>query len=466
MLWPRTGTMALATMVWLAAPGFAQEKPAQEKAAQERAGDKQAEKKKEWKDRAEYELYESIVKTKDPHQWLAAIQAWKQQYPESEYADVRRQLTLEAYRALNQPREAFAAAQDVLKDNPNDLVALSAMVGYIYSLVPVSASAPDPGQSQDLAAAEQAARTILDNIDVICSKNNRPANMTDQEAGDKKPALRAFAQKTLGYIALVRKDYPKAEAELTKALELDPRQGQVSFWLGEAVLAQNREHPEKQPQALYHFARAACYSGAGGLPASDRSQVRDYLTKAYTQYHGSADGLDPLLAQAGAQALPPAGFTIKSKAEVERERIEAEEAAARANPMLALWKRVHQELASDHGAAYFENSMKGALLPGGAEGVKKFRGRLVSAVPAGRPRLLVLAIENPAKPDATLKLDSPLSGKMEPGAEISFEGVAESYTKDPFMVTFRAGRAQIEGWTAKSSAARHGAASRKSEARE
>jgi tetratricopeptide (TPR) repeat protein len=259
--------MALATMVWLAAPGFAQEKPAQEKAAQERAGDKQAEKKKEWKDRAEYELYESIVKTKDPHQWLAAIQAWKQQYPESEYADVRRQLTLEAYRALNQPREAFAAAQDVLKDNPNDLVALSAMVGYIYSLVPVSASAPDPGQSQDLAAAEQAARTILDNIDVICSKNNRPANMTDQEAGDKKPALRAFAQKTLGYIALVRKDYPKAEAELTKALELDPRQGQVSFWLGEAVLAQNREHPEKQPQALYHFARAACYSGAGGLPA-------------------------------------------------------------------------------------------------------------------------------------------------------------------------------------------------------
>src|ERR1700684_2875141 len=28
-------------------------------------------KKKEWKDRAEYDLYESITKTQDPNQWLA-----------------------------------------------------------------------------------------------------------------------------------------------------------------------------------------------------------------------------------------------------------------------------------------------------------------------------------------------------------------------------------------------------------
>ncbi|HLH39904.1 MAG TPA: hypothetical protein VKX39_12210 [Bryobacteraceae bacterium] len=458
--------MALATMILVAVPAFAQDKPVPERAAQEKAGDKQQEKKREWKDRAEYDLYESIVKTQDPNQWLAVLNNWKERYPESDYADVRRQLYLEAYRALNKPGEAFAAAQDVLKDNPNNLVALSAIVGYIYNLVPISSAPLSPQQSQDLAVAEQAAHTILDNTDVIYSRDNRPANMTDQEASGKKPALRVFAQKTLGYIALVRKDYPKAQTELTKALAMDPNQGQVSFWLGEAVLAQNKEHPETQPEALYDFARAASYSGAGSLPANDRKQVQDYLIKVYTQYHGSAQGLDRLMTQASAQALPPAGFTIKSKADVEREKIEAEEAAARANPMLALWKRIHQELASENGAAYFENSMKGALLPGGAEGVTKFRGRLISATPAERPRTLVLAIENPDKPDATLKLDSPLSGKMEPGGEISFDGVADSYTKDPFMVTFSVEKGQIEGWTGKSTPAKRTTVSRKSGAGE
>ncbi len=67
--------------------------------------------------------------------------------------------------------------------------------------------------------------------------------------------------------------------------------------------------------------------------------------------------------------------------------------------------------------------------------------------PATRPKEIVLAIENGTTPDATLKLDSALPGRMEPGAEIEFDGVAESYTKDPFMVTFKVEKSHIEGWS-------------------
>lgn len=419
-------------------------------------------KKREWKDRAEYDLYESIVKTQDPNQWLTALNNWKQQYPESEYADVRRQLYLETYRALNKPGEAFVAAQDVLKDNPNNLVALSAIVGYIYNLVPMNSAALTPAQNSDLDIAQKAAQTILDNTDTVYSKDNRPANMTDQQANDAKPSLRAFSQKTLGYIALVRKDYEKAQTELTKALQMDPNQGQVSFWLAEAVLAQNKQHPELQPVALYNFARAAGYSGTGSLPAADRKQVQDYLTKVYTQYHGSTDGLDKLMAQANTQAIAPQGFTIKSKADLDREKAEADDAAAKANPMLALWKSIHQELVGDGGVAYFENNMKGAALPGGANGVTKFKGKLISMTPATRPKELVLAIEDSNKADVTLKVDSPLPGKMEPDGMIEFDGVAESYTKDPFMVTFAVEKSHIEGWTGKNAPARKPAANGKS----
>ncbi len=402
------------------------------------------EKKKEWKDRGEYDIYESITRTQDPNQWLAAIEKWKQQYPQSDYSDVRRQLALETYRALNKPREAFNAAEEVLKDNPNNLVALSAIVGYIYSLVPLGTNPLSSQQQSDLDTAEKAAQSILSNLDAVYSKDNRPPAMTDAQASQAKPQLRSFAQKTLGYIALVRKDNKKAQTELTKALQLDPNQGQVSFWLGTAMLAQNQTNPELQPSALFEFARSAAYDGPGALPAGDRKQVQDYLTKVYTQYHGSAEGLDKLMASAKSSALPPAGPIVKSKIDVERERIEAEELAARANPMLALWKRLKAELQGPEGAFYFENNMKGALMPAGVNGVTKFKGRIVSMVPESRPKEIVLSIDN--GPDATLQLKDALPGRMDPGAEIEFDGVAESYTKDPFMVTFSVEKSHVEGW--------------------
>src|SRR5215472_4019542 len=132
------GAVATLAVFWLVALLHAQENK---------------EKKKEWKDRAEYDLYESITKTQDPNQWLAALDKWKQQYPASDYTDVRRQLTLETYRALKKPREAFNTAQDVLKDNPNNLVALSAIVEYVYALVPSGESQLSRQQESDLDAA-------------------------------------------------------------------------------------------------------------------------------------------------------------------------------------------------------------------------------------------------------------------------------------------------------------------------
>src|SRR5277367_1680929 len=100
---------------------------------------------KAWKDRSEYDLYEAITKTQDPSQWLAILDKWKTQYTQSDYTDVRRQMYLTTYRALNKPSEAFNAAVEVLKDNPNNLVALSAIVGYVYPLVPLNSQ---PGAEQ------------------------------------------------------------------------------------------------------------------------------------------------------------------------------------------------------------------------------------------------------------------------------------------------------------------------------
>ena len=94
--------------------------------------------------------------------------------------------------------------------------------------------------------------------------------------------------------------------------------------------------------------------------------------------------------------------------------------------------------------------MKGAALPGGATtGVKKFKGTLISQKPALNPKELVVGITSPDTPEVTLKLETPLRGKAEPGTVIQFAGVPSAFSKDPFMLTFDVdSKDKIAGWPA------------------
>lgn len=405
----------------------------------------QEKKKPDWKDPAEYDLYKPITQTQDPKLWLESLDKWTKQYPQSELADIRRQLYLETYRQLGKTREAFNAAFDVQRDNPNNLFALSTIVGFIYQLTPASPA--------DLDIAERATTRILANLDGIYAKENRPTEMSDADAAKAKPDMRVFAQKTAGWIDWTRKDFKRAEVELAKAIALDPKQAQVSYWLGDAMLEQNKTNPEKQPIALYDFARAAAYDGPTSLPAVDRQNLMAYLNTAYVKYHGSDEGLEKLLASARSSALPPPGFQIKSAAQIEKERIEAEQAFDKAHPERALWKDLKAALTAPAGDTYFETNMRDALVP-------RLKGKLVATSPAAKPKELVLAIENSAG-DVTLKLDGALPGKMEPGGEIEFEGIAKSFTKDPFMVTFETERTKLSGWTGKNESLKKSSSSKK-----
>jgi hypothetical protein len=412
------------------------------------------EKKKEWKDRAEYDFYDAALKDSNAAARLDSLAKWKRHYPQSDYSDVRLQIYLVTYRQLDRVREAFDTAAEILTDNPNHVVALATIAGNIYLINSPSAA--------DLETAEKTCDYILTNLDTIYGADKRPADTKEADWAKAKPEMKAFAQKTLGWIYWTRKDAERAEVELTKALRLDPTQGQVSYWLASAILAQNKTKPEKQPEALFHYARAASYDGSGSLPANDRKQIQAYLAKAYAQYHGSGDGLEQLIASAKTSVMPGAGFQIPSAGEVLKAQQEAEEAAAQANPMLALWNSIKTELTGDGGADYFEARMKDALVPGGVGGVDKLKGKIVSMTPAGRPKELVLAIQDPNEGDAILKLDGALPGKMQPGSEIEFEGVARAFTKQPFMVTFEVEKTKVLGWTGKNEVSRKSTGAKKS----
>jgi hypothetical protein len=111
-------------------------------------------------------------------------------------------------------------------------------------------------------------------------------------------------------------------------------------------------------------------------------------------------------------------------------------------PYVALWKSIKRELIGPDGASYFESSLRDAMLP-------TIRGKVVQLEPAVKPKNVMLAIEDGKTADATLKFNLPLPGKVEPGTELSFEGIPESYTATPFMVVFAVEKDNLHGWTGK-----------------
>jgi len=239
--------------------------------------------KKEWKNgQEEYNLFQAYQKA-DAKGKVEALDKWKAAFPTSDFAEEREEQFLIVYQQVGMNRQAFDKAAEILKTRPNHFYSLSAIERLVFALTP----APTPA---DLDTAERVSKYILENLDTAFAASNRPADVKEADWTTYKPAMQNAAQATLARIFVQRKDHPKAEIELTKYLHMDPTQGATSLSLGSELLAQNKEHPEKLPLGLYHFARAAAYDGQNSLPAASRKSALDYLTKTYTAYHDVTTG--------------------------------------------------------------------------------------------------------------------------------------------------------------------------------
>ena len=378
----------------------------------------------QWKDRAEYDLVESIGKEADPNKKLALLNQWKEKYPATEFKKIRAGMYLQTYQQLNQPANIYAAAKDVLAEDPKDMFALS-MISYLTPVL--TNTSPDA-----LDMGEKAAQGVLANLDATFAADKKPAQMSAEQWTQQRGLAEAQSYKTLGWISMIRKDAPKAQENFTKSLEKNPAQGDVSYWLGQTIMGMKKV--EMYPLGIWHVARAVAYEGPGALPAQGRQQVNDYLTKAYSGYHGDATGLDELKAKAKAAALPPPDYKLLSVKDIAEAKLKQEEEFMSQNPMLGLWKRIKDELTGPNGQAYFDNSMKEAAIP-------KLRGWVVEQ----RPKEILVAISDKTTPEVTLILDPPFTGKIDPGTELQWECVGKSFSKEPFMVVMDVERKSITG---------------------
>lgn len=378
-----------------------------------------------WVDRAEYDLVEAIKVEKDATRRLTMLETWKEKYPTSKYKKERLQSILTtAQEARNVPKMKAAAAALATED-PNGMAGL---LGKFY----ITQFGLGDKTEASLADAEKSANSILGQLDATFAPDKKLANVTDEAWKKERTTYEVFSLRSLGSIAMQRKDYVGAESQFAKTLAVQPQNAEVSSLLGAVIFSQKK--PEKQSAGLWHYARAASLSGEGALADGPKAQTKAFVEKTYINFHGSREGLDEIYAKATAEVMPPPDFKIVSKLELDMKN---EEELKATNPQLALWLGIKKEIAAD--VAYFDKSLKGV-------GIPKFKGKLISQTPETNPKELVLSIADGITPEVTLKFETALRGKAEPGIELEFEGVPSEFTADPFNMMIDVEADKLTGW--------------------
>jgi hypothetical protein len=302
----------------------------------------------------------------------------------------------------------------------------------LYAVVSAIQRVPDPSPQQ-LATAAKAADQLN-----ICDK--APDGVSATAWTSTRGDLRLDARAALLYIAVTpasraikANDCVAAEAAAMQAIQQFLESVQAAWFLALANVCLAKTDPGKAPVALYELARAAALDPVKGMADAkwQQTNVVPYLEKSYTQFHGAdPQGLKTLKELAVQSPLPPAGFVIKSAGDIARER-EADFESK--NPKLALCMKIKEALSGSDGEHYFQSELKGSA-------VTELQGVLVEASPACRPTELGVAIRLPndtqnAHEEVALKLEKPLTGKPELGAELHWTGVATAFSKDPFLLT-------------------------------
>ena len=112
---------------------------------------------------------------------------------------------------------------------------------------------------------------------MLLTKRIKPANLSDADWEKAKVARISIAHNALAWAAASKKDFSTAENEYTQSLTINPDQGTTSAQFARMLY---EEKVKKYADALFHYARAAQYTGPGpALTATGRQQTMDFFNK-------------------------------------------------------------------------------------------------------------------------------------------------------------------------------------------
>jgi len=377
---------SLTALVWAQAAPAGQAAPANQAAQPQ------------WKDQGESDIGFAANNEKDPVKQMELLKKWEQQYPDS---------ALKSQRVLMMAQAQLKILQGAYQKT-------------------------DPAV---LAAGQKAGQDLEARFKEYFDDANKPAGVTADAWAKARTQTEVQVHLIMAYIAGVQKNDKGAEEELKKLLQADPSQAIASYQLGLTILHEMSVTKDlsRYSEALYDLARSLQVTGPTALPPAVKTQADASLKKQYTNYHGSAEGLDQLTQQTASAALPPADFHLKSINDIEADKAKDHAAWAAQHPDLDFWENIKTALTTQ-GDAYFTNLKDVGFPPAQSDSYKgpaMFTGKVVSQPD---PKQILVNVDNAPAGDCLLKFDDNIKGTIPEGTELQFKGVVEAYTKDPNYV--------------------------------
>jgi hypothetical protein len=247
-----------------------------------------------------------------------------------------------------------------------------------------------------------------------------------------KDQMKGIFDAAIGVSALQDKDYPTAIAHLRPAADANPADFSVVYPLALAYLTppdpKTPLDPANAVNGIWFAARAAAVA-----PPQAQAQIEKYARSQYVKYHAGDDGWADVLAQAKANPMQPAGFTIKPAPTPAEQAHKMVQGTTPEKMDFATWEFVlsngNQE---DQDAVW--NAIKGKAV--------QMNGTVMSSTPT---QFMIAGSSDDIdakKADITLNFEDTVPAKLMPkdAASLDFQGEPSSYTPNPFMMVMDKGR--------------------------
>lgn len=386
------------------------------------------------KDQAEYNAYTNAESQSTPAAKASAIEGFLTTYPNSVVKDGLLGELMTAYTQVPDYAKAIDAADRLLKDDPNNLGALTVEV---YLKVAQAGQSTDPAAKQALLddAAAEAQRGL----------NTTKPIMTPQSDWDtRKGRATPIFDSTLGADADAKKDYADAEkAYIAELKSMKPADTQVpgpalqdTFNLGADYL---HATPPDYLSCAFYAARASYYA-----PEPYKSQMLPTATYCFKKYQGpqppAGQTFDMLQAAAEANVFPPADLGTQFTMYVPPKPSDLAHQAVVSTADLNTLALQDKEFILGNGLQ--EDADKVWAVMNGV--TAEIPGTVISAT-ADQIQLAVSddAIQSKTA-DFTVNMKEPLTDVPATGATIKVVGTFDSYTKVPTMIILKDGSIPVE----------------------
>jgi len=372
------------------------------------------------KDPAEYKAYIDAVQTADPAQRATVLESFLHTYPQTVMKEDATELLLKTYQQLlatdpqKYTQKVLDTGQQLLQIDPNNLTALT-LLSYMDDAL---AQSGGPNADQTSQQARQYGERGLQQLQA----QSKPEGYTDEQWNKLKQDFRIVLLGSIGHAALRSKDYKTAQESLKEVVTADPTNFTNVFLLALSYLEPNPPVPD----GLFWMARAIALAPPQ-MPATQLQTYQRYGHSKYVRYHGSEDGWDQLLAMAKMTPVEPPNFSVTPAPSPSEQAGMMLQKSTPEQLSFAEWQFILTS--GNHQAAdQVWNAIKCKAL------------RMVAQVISATTTSAQLAGSEDDiqanKADIEVVFATPLVAARvpKPGAQITFQGVPDSYTPNPFAM--------------------------------